>query len=118
MKTLKSKVNGEYVTINELSAEVAERTGFNKRDVEEICNAFVQTCKDSINDGITISLTEFLKIKLKHRKARIVRNPRTKEKMMCPEMMMAKAYVVPAFAKTIRDNTELLENYKKEHNID
>lgn len=118
MKTLKSRIDGEYIAINEIASAVTEKTGFNRRDVEEICYAFVDVCANAVNNGIAVTLPGLLKIKLRHRKARMVRNPRTEEFMQCPEMIIAKASIFPSFATKLRENKELLEKYKKEHNID
>ncbi|RLF05581.1 MAG: integration host factor subunit beta [Thermoprotei archaeon] len=70
---------------------VAERTGFTKTDVHVICDMLLDVIKEVMAEGHNIEIRRFGTFKLKIRKPRKARNPRTGESVPIPER------VVPVF---------------------
>ena len=64
---------------SELVATVAERTGENRRAVQDVLDAFQETVQTTVKKGEQVSLPGFLTFKRVDRKARTVRNPQTGE---------------------------------------
>ncbi|MFP4458142.1 MAG: HU family DNA-binding protein [Candidatus Zixiibacteriota bacterium] len=56
---------------------VAERTGFTKTETAVIIESFLNSVKDVMSDGNTIEIRRFGSFKLKERKPRVARNPKT-----------------------------------------
>ena len=56
---------------------VAERTGFTKTDVHVICDTLLEIIKEVMGTGANIEIRRFGTFKLKMRKPRMARNPRT-----------------------------------------
>ena len=56
---------------------VAERTGFTKTDVHVICDTLLEVIKEVMSEGSNIEIRRFGTFKLKIRKPRMARNPRT-----------------------------------------
>ena len=63
----------------ELIAAVAEKTGLSKKDTEKALNAAFQTITTSLEAGDKVQLVGFGVFDVKHREARVGRNPRTNE---------------------------------------
>ena len=62
-----------------LISAVAEKTGLSKKDCEKALNATFETITASLEAGERVQLVGFGVFDVKHRDARIGRNPRTKE---------------------------------------
>ncbi|MCD6594932.1 integration host factor subunit beta [bacterium] len=56
---------------------VAERSGFTKTDVHVICDMLLDIIKEVMSDGHNIEIRRFGTFKLKVRRPRMARNPRT-----------------------------------------
>ena len=56
---------------------VAERTGFTKTDVHVICDTLLEVIREVMSGGVNIEIRRFGTFKLKIRKPRMARNPRT-----------------------------------------
>ena len=56
---------------------VAERTGFTKTDVHVICDSLLDIIREVMAGGSNIEIRRFGTFKLKIRKPRMARNPRT-----------------------------------------
>jgi len=67
------------MTKADLVEMVAERTGFTKTDVHVICDILLDIIKEVMSDGHNIEIRRFGTFKLKVRKPRMARNPRTGE---------------------------------------
>ncbi|MBQ9411821.1 MAG: HU family DNA-binding protein [Oscillospiraceae bacterium] len=63
----------------ELISVVAEKTGLSKKDCEKALNATFDSITESLEAGERVQLVGFGAFDVKHRDARIGRNPRTKE---------------------------------------
>ncbi len=81
----------KVITKADLVERVAEMTGFTKTETTAICESFLQAIKDVMTEGNDIEIRRFGTFKLKSRKPRIARNPRTGEPVPIEER------VVPVF---------------------
>ncbi len=79
------------MTKADLVEMVAERTGFTKTDVHVIFDTLLEVIKDVLASGHNIEIRRFGTFKLKIRKPRMARNPRTGEPVPVGER------VVPVF---------------------
>lgn len=83
----------------ELIAAVAEKSGLTKKDAERVINATVETMTEAMLQGDKVQLSGFGIFETKDRKARVGRNPSTKEAIEIP------ATRLPVFkaSKTLKD---------------
>jgi nucleoid DNA-binding protein len=65
------------VTKADLVEMVANKTGFTKTETAVIIESFLNTIKDVMMEGHTIEIRRFGSFKLKERKPRTARNPKT-----------------------------------------
>ena len=79
------------VTKADLVERVADMTGFTKTETAVICEGFLQAIKDVMAEGNNIEIRRFGTFKLKSRKPRIARNPRT------GEPVPIKRRIIPVF---------------------
>jgi nucleoid DNA-binding protein len=70
---------------------ISENTGIIRKDVAVVVDALLQSIKDSLAKGNHIEVRGFGTFKLKTRKPRVGRNPKTDEKVPVP------ARTVPTF---------------------
>ncbi|MFO8144852.1 MAG: HU family DNA-binding protein [Candidatus Syntrophosphaera sp.] len=70
---------------------VSENTGIIRKDVAVVVDSLLQSIKDSLSKGNHIEIRGFGTFKLKTRKPRVGRNPKTDEKVPVP------ARTVPTF---------------------
>ncbi len=68
----------------ELIAAVAAETGLTKKDSELAVNAFVNQVTAALKKGDKVSIVGFGSFEVKHRNARVGRNPKTKETINIP----------------------------------
>ena len=80
---------------------VSTDTGIIRKDVAIAVDAFLEAIKDSLKEGKHIEIRGFGTFKLKTRKPRIGRNPKTDEKVDIP------ARVVPTFKFSKELKTEI-----------
>ena len=59
----------------ELTAALAEKTGFNKKDAEKALNAFVEVVTESLTKGEKVQIVGFGSFEVKDRPERVARNP-------------------------------------------
>ena len=83
----------------ELIAEVAKKAGLSKKDAEKAINATLDTVTEVLASGDKVQLVGFGGFEIKHREARMGRNPKTKESIEIP------ATKVPVFkaGKALKD---------------
>lgn len=79
------------MTKADLIDEVAAASELTKRDSEVVVSTFFGAIVDALNQGDKVELRGFGTFKLRHRKARTGRNPKTGESVHVP------AKVVPYF---------------------
>lgn len=73
------------MTKADLVEQVAERTGLTRTDVAVVVDSFLDTIKKSMEDKQNIEIRGFGTFKIKLRKARKARNPRTGEEVPVPD---------------------------------
>ena len=93
------------MTKADLVKNISENTGIIRKDVAVVVDAFLQAVKDSLAGGNHIEIRGFGTYKLKTRKARMGRNPKTDEKVPVPPR------TVPTF-KFSRDFKDLVVDIK------
>ena len=69
------------MTKDELVAKVAESTGFKKVDLQKSLDGFIQTIIETIKGGGKVNITGLGIFKLKDKKARLARNPKTGDQL-------------------------------------
>ena len=79
------------MTKSDLVRVISAETGIIRKDVALAVDSFLDSVKDSMKDGKHIEIRGFGTFKLKQRKSRIGRNPKTDEKVEVP------ARIVPTF---------------------
>ena len=76
--------NNEGMTKAELVEQVARSTQLTKKHAEIIVNTVFESIVDSLKAGEKIELRGFGSFRIRHRGARIGRNPKTGEKVQVP----------------------------------
>ena len=69
----------------ELIAVVAENAGLTKKDTERVLNACIDAITAQLRQGNKVQLSGFGTFEVKHREARVGRNPVTRETVKIPE---------------------------------
>ncbi len=87
---------------------IANDTGIIRKDVSVIIDSFFATTKDCLKDGNHIEIRGFGTFKLKTRKPRMGRNPRTDDKIPVPER------VVPTFKFSREFKNSIIDKFKKQ----
>ena len=84
----------------EVIANVADKTGFTKKDAENAVNAFIETVEKALVKGDKVQLIGFGTFETRQRKARQGRNPRKPD-----EIIKIKAAKAPVFkaGKALKD---------------
>ena len=72
------------MTKDDLVAKVSERTGLKKSDFQRSLDAMIQTIIETIKTGEKVNITGLGVFKLKEKKARLARNPKTGEAIQVP----------------------------------
>jgi len=72
------------MTKAEIVDEIAERTGLTKKDVADTVDEFLQAVSRALSQGKHIEIRGFGTFKVKDRKSRLARNPRTGESVPVP----------------------------------
>ncbi len=98
------------MTKADLVKEVSEDTGIIRRDVALAVDAFIEAVKDALKDGKHIEIRGYGTYKLKKRKQRIGRNPKTEEKVVVPERIVPTFKFSRAFKEEVNEsNQDLLD---------
>ncbi len=79
------------LTKADIVSSISGKTGIVRKDVALAVDAFLESVIDSLKEGKHIEIRGFGTFKLKERKSRIGRNPKTDEKVEVP------ARIVPTF---------------------
>ncbi len=88
---IKFKLSYFIVNKSELTAALAEKTGFIQKDIGKMLEAFMQTVETTLKKGNDITLVGFGTFKVSSRAARMGRNPKT------GASLQIKASKVPQF---------------------
>jgi DNA-binding protein HU-beta len=86
---------------------IASGTGITKIDSEAIVDAFIKTVISAMKEGKNIEIRGFGSFKVKKRKGRMARNPRTGAQVMVEE------HFVPIFKVSKEMKQVVNENLKK-----
>ncbi|MBN1949159.1 MAG: integration host factor subunit beta [Candidatus Cloacimonetes bacterium] len=97
------------MTKADLVRNVSTETGIIRKDVALAVDAFLEAIKDSMKEGKHIEIRGFGTFKLKSRKERIGRNPKTEEKVKVPSR------VVPTFKFSRAFKEEVDNSNQPEH---
>ncbi len=73
------------LTKRDIVVKISDETGMTQLDVKKIVQKTLDTIVDSLAEGKTVELRNFGIFKVKVRKGRIGRNPRTGEEVPVPE---------------------------------
>ena len=73
------------MTKADLVEEVSGKTGLTRTDVGVVVDAFLEVVKKSLENGNNIEIRGFGTFKIKQRRARKARNPRTGEEVPVPD---------------------------------
>lgn len=73
------------MTKADLVEQVAEKTGLTRTDVAATVDAFLEAVKRALENGSNIEIRGFGTFKIKPRKARKARNPRTGDVVPVPD---------------------------------
>jgi DNA-binding protein HU-beta len=69
----------------ELITSIAEKSGLTKKDAEAALKSLIESVEEALGKGEKVQLVGFGTFETKNRKARVGRNPRTKEEINIPE---------------------------------
>ncbi len=72
------------MTKDELVAKIVEITGLKKADTQKALDALITTIIETIKTGDKVNITGLGIFKLKDKKARLARNPKTGESIQVP----------------------------------
>jgi len=87
---------------------IANETGIIRKDVAIVVDTFLEAVKDSMKDGNHIEIRGFGTFKLKVRKPRIGRNPKTADKVPVPERVVPTFKFSRAFKDEVADANEAM----------
>ncbi|MBC8183377.1 integration host factor subunit beta [candidate division KSB1 bacterium] len=85
---------------------VSTETGIIRKDVALAVDAFLESIKDSLKEGNHIEIRGFGTFKLKERKERIGRNPKTDEKVTVPSRIVPTFKFSRAFKDEVNDSNK------------
>lgn len=86
---------------------IASATGLTKVETEAVVDGFIKTVIDAMQNGKNIEIRGFGSFKVKKRKGRVARNPRTGEQVMVGE------HWVPLFKVSKEVKVSVNENLQK-----
>ncbi len=90
------------MTKDELVAKVAESTGIKKIDIHKALDAVINTIIQTIKAGEKVNITGLGIFKLKDKKARLARNPKTGESVQVPAKRAPKFLASKNFKETVK----------------
>jgi DNA-binding protein HU-beta len=90
---------------SDLISKMAEKSAMTKKDSEKALKAFIESVQEALAKGDKVQLVGFGTFEVKARKARVGRNPRTREEIKRP------ASKAPRF-KAGKDLKELVNKKK------
>jgi len=96
------------VTKADIVDVIASATGLTKVETEAVVDGFITTVIGAMRDGRNIEIRGFGSFKVKKRKGRVARNPRTGAQVMVDE------HFVPTFKVSKEMKQIVNENLKKE----
>jgi len=95
------------VTKADIVDKIASATGLTKVETEVVVDGFITSVIDAMKEGKNIEIRGFGSFKVKKRKGRVARNPRTGDQVMVDE------HFVPTFKVSKEMKQVVNENLKK-----
>jgi nucleoid DNA-binding protein len=90
------------MTKDELVAKVAESTGIKKIDIQKALETTIQTIIETIKTGDKVNITGLGIFKVKDKKARLARNPKTGESVQVPAKKAPKFLPSKNFKEAVK----------------
>jgi DNA-binding protein HU-beta len=90
------------MTKDELVAKVAELTGIKKIDIHKALDTTITTIIETIKGGEKVNITGLGIFKLKDKKARLARNPKTGESIQVPAKKAPKFLPSKNFKEAVK----------------
>jgi len=90
------------MTKDELVAKVSETTGIKKVDIHKALEAVINTIVEKIKAGEKVNITGLGIFKLKDKKARLARNPKTGESIQVPAKKAPKFLPSKNFKEAVK----------------
>ena len=87
---------------------IATGTGLTKVDTEAVVDGFILTVIDAMKEGKNIEIRGFGSFKVKKRKGRVARNPRTGEQVMVDEHWGPLFKVSKEVKQTVNENLSIV----------
>jgi DNA-binding protein HU-beta len=87
---------------------IANGTGLTKVDTEAVVDGFILTVIDAMKEGRNIEIRGFGSFKVKKRKGRVARNPRTGEQVMVAEHWVPLFKVSKEVKQAVNENLQKL----------
>ena len=85
---------------------IASATGLTKVETEAVVDGFIKTVIDAMQNGKNIEIRGFGSFKVKKRKGRVARNPRTGEQVMVGEHWVPLFKVSKEVKISVNDNLQ------------
>ncbi len=90
------------MTKDELVAKVADSTGIKKVDLQKALDVIIATIIETIKTGDKVNITGLGIFKLKDKKARMARNPKTGESISVPAKKAPKFLAAKNFKEAVK----------------
>lgn len=90
------------MTKDELVAKVSEQTGIKKVDIHKTLDTVINTIIETIKAGEKVNITGLGIFKLKDKKARLARNPKTGESIQVPAKKAPKFLPSKNFKEAVK----------------
>jgi DNA-binding protein HU-beta len=90
------------MTKDELVAKVAENAGIKKVDLQKALDVIIHTIIETIKTGDKVNITGLGIFKLKDKKARLARNPKTGESIQVPAKRAPKFLPSKNFKEAVK----------------
>jgi len=90
------------MTKDELVAKVADSTGIKKVDLQKALDVMIHTIIETIKTGDKVNITGLGIFKLKDKKARMARNPKTGESISVPAKKAPKFLAAKNFKEAVK----------------
>jgi DNA-binding protein HU-beta len=90
------------MTKDELVAKVSELTGVKKVDLQKALESIIRTIIETIKTGDKVNITGLGIFKLRDKKARMARNPKTGESISVPAKRVPKFLPAKNFKEAVR----------------
>lgn len=90
------------MTKDELVAKVSEKTGIKKVDIHKTLDTVINTIIETIKAGDKVNITGLGIFKLKDKKARLARNPKTGESIQVPAKKAPKFLPSKNFKEAVK----------------